>query len=137
MVTLDGFSYTFNGHGEYTMLNIEETGFKFQARMHPLKTEGGDSRGTFLMAFVLQDDDSDMVQVSTRLWLCTGLIKFLPSTYTRKNAQVVTNLQQACSNAVPTTSQRDVFVLLVPSLLTTCYQVAELNRLVCTSCSNK
>ncbi|CAB3980322.1 sushi domain-containing 2-like [Paramuricea clavata] len=63
LVTLDGFSYTFNGHGEYTMLNIEETGFKFQARMHPLKTEGGDSRGTFLMAFVLQDDDSDMVQV--------------------------------------------------------------------------
>ena len=35
--------------------------------------------------------------------------------YTRKNAQVVT---QTCSNAVPTTSQQDVFALLVPSLLT-------------------
>ena len=51
--------------------------------------------------------------------------------YTR----VVTNLQQTCSNAVPTTCQQDVFALLVPSLLTTCYKVVELNRLV-TSCSN-
>jgi hypothetical protein len=58
--------------------------------------------------------------------------------YTRRNAQVVTNLQQTCcsnSNAVPTTCQQDVFALLVPSLLTTCYKVVELNGLV-TSCSN-
>jgi arsenate reductase-like glutaredoxin family protein len=41
-------------------------------------------------------------------------------TYTSKNAQVVTNLQQTCSNAVPTTCQQDVFALLVPSLLTSC-----------------
>jgi hypothetical protein len=41
--------------------------------------------------------------------------------YARNNAQVVTNLQQTCSNAVRTTCQQDaVFVLLVPSLLTTC-----------------
>jgi hypothetical protein len=44
---------------------------------------------------------------------------------TRKNAQVVTNLQQTCSNAVPTTCQQDVFALLAPSLLTTCYKVVE------------
>jgi hypothetical protein len=53
----------------------------------------------------------------------------------RKNAQVVTNLQQTCSNTVRTTCQQDVFALLVPSLLTTCYKVVELNRLV-TNCSN-
>ena len=45
------------------MLNIQEIGFKFQARMQPLKTDGADSRGTFLMAFVLTDADSDTVQV--------------------------------------------------------------------------
>jgi hypothetical protein len=56
--------------------------------------------------------------------------------YTRKNAEVVTNcMQQTCSNAVPATCQQDVFALLVPSLLTTCYKVVELHRLV-TSCSN-
>jgi hypothetical protein len=43
---------------------------------------------------------------------------------TRKNAQVLTNLQQTCSNAVPTTCQQDVFALLVPSLLTSCQQLA-------------
>jgi hypothetical protein len=63
--------------------------------------------------------------------------------YTRKNTQVATN--ETCSNAVPTTCQQDVFALLAPSLLTscqrlaslltTCYKVVELNRLV-TSCSN-
>jgi hypothetical protein len=44
--------------------------------------------------------------------------------YTRKNAHVATNLQQTCSNAVPTTCQQDVFALLVPSLLTSCWQLA-------------
>jgi hypothetical protein len=37
---------------------------------------------------------------------------------TCKNAQVVTNLQQTCGSAVPTTCQHDVFALLVLSLLT-------------------
>jgi hypothetical protein len=55
--------------------------------------------------------------------------------YTRDNAQVVTSLQQTCSNAVPTTWQQDVSHCLFPALLTTCYKVVELNRLV-TSCSN-
>ena len=49
----------------------------------------------------------------------------------------------ACSNAVPTTCEQDVFALLVPracsqvvnGLLATCYKVVELNKLV-TSCSN-
>jgi hypothetical protein len=40
--------------------------------------------------------------------------------HARKNAQVVTNLQQTCCDAVPTTCQQDVFTLLVPSLLTSC-----------------
>jgi hypothetical protein len=64
------------------------------------------------------------------------------SNYTRKNAQVVTNLEQTCSNAVPTTCQQVCSHCLFPAcwqvvngLLTTCYKVIELNRLV-TSCSN-
>jgi hypothetical protein len=57
-------------------------------------------------------------------------------TITCKNAQVVTNLQQTCSNAVPTTCQQVVFALLVPSLLTTCYKVVELNRLVASYSNN-
>ena len=58
------------------------------------------------------------------------LTLFRCKNYTHRNAQVVTNLQQTCSNAVPTTCQQDVL-----SLLTTCYKFVELNRLV-TSYSN-
>ena len=56
--------------------------------------------------------------------------------YTRKNAQVVTNLQQTCSNAVPTTCQQDVFVLLVPSLLTTCQRLVD-NLIAATGCCSQ
>jgi hypothetical protein len=73
-------------------------------------------------------------------WYNYVVLLFVFFRYTRKNAQVVTLLQQTCSNAVPTTCQQDVFPLhacsqLVGKLLITCYKVVELNRLV-TSCSN-
>ena len=56
---------------------------------------------------------------------CVGknLRHCLNSKFTHKNAQVVTDLQQTCSNSVSTTCQQDVFALLVPSLLTTCYKL--------------
>ena len=68
--------------------------------------------------------------------------------YTRENAQVVTNLQQICSNACVTTGcVRTACSQLVDnllqgcwaqqtcsSLLTTYYKVVELNRLVPTTC---
>ena len=53
--------------------------------------------------------------------------------YTRKNAQVVKNLQQTCSNVVPTTCQQDVFALLVPILLTSVRQRLVDNLLVAAS----
>jgi hypothetical protein len=54
--------------------------------------------------------------------------------YTRKNAQVVTNLQQTCSNAVPTTCQQDVFALPVPSLLTRLLSSTDLLQVAPTTC---
>ena len=44
--------------------------------------------------------------------------------YTRKNAQLVTNLQQTCSKLVGTNLLQDLFALLVPSLLTSSYKSA-------------
>jgi hypothetical protein len=49
----------------------------------------------------------------------------MTTSYTRKNAQVATSLQQTCSNAVPTTCQQDVFALIVPSLLTSCQRLVD------------
>jgi hypothetical protein len=88
---------------------------------------------------LLQDDNNllqtfQQLETSSANTSCRQAVRF-SRVYTRKNAQVVTNLQQTCSNAVPTTCQQDVFALLVPSLLATCYKVVELNRLV-PSCSD-
>ena len=44
--------------------------------------------------------------------------------YTRKTAQLVTNLQQTCSKPVGTSLLQDLFALFVPSLLTSCYKSA-------------
>ena len=44
--------------------------------------------------------------------------------YTRKNAQLVTNLQQTCSKLVGTSLLQDLSALLLPSLLTSCYKSA-------------
>ena len=98
--------------------------------------------------FVKESDDAEEIEILAPLIKCLKkeLLQELTDIkqlgYVRKNAQVVTNLQQTCSNAVPTTCQQDVFALLVPSLLTSCQrlvdnllQVVELNRLV-TSCFN-
>jgi hypothetical protein len=48
---------------------------------------------------------------------------YFSGTCTRKNAQVATNLQQICSNAVSTPCQQDVFAKLVPSLLRSCQRL--------------
>ena len=63
------------------------------------------------------------------------------STYTRKNAQLVTILQQTCSKLVETNLLQDLFALLVPGLLKsflqqTCYKLDELNSLVASCCNN-
>jgi hypothetical protein len=52
---------------------------------------------------------------------CVNILSIV-GLYTRKNAQVVTNLQQTC--AVLTTCQQNVFALLVDKLSTTCWQLA-------------
>ena len=44
--------------------------------------------------------------------------------YTRKNVQLVTNLQQTCSKLVGTSLLQDLFALFIPSLLRSCYKSA-------------
>ena len=44
--------------------------------------------------------------------------------YTRKNAQLVTNPQQTCSKLVGISLLQYLFALFVPSLLTSCYKSA-------------
>ena len=68
MITLDGVEYTFNGYGEYHILQIAGPGFNLQGRMQPLIDEYGNvSRATVYTAFAMKETNSDVVQVNTSM----------------------------------------------------------------------
>ena len=69
MVTLDGYRYTFNGHGEFTMLESVDDFLTVQARMvEPPVFGSNDSnatlsgRGTVITAIAARHKESDTVQ---------------------------------------------------------------------------
>ena len=65
MITLDGKEYTFNGYGEYHILQVAGPGFKLQGRMQPLINDDGSStRATIYKAFAMKENGSDFVQVT-------------------------------------------------------------------------
>ena len=62
--TLDGTSYTFNGYGEYVLLQLNNGELELQGRMVTINDEQGrETRATALTAFVVKGNGSDIVQV--------------------------------------------------------------------------
>ena len=62
--TLDGFEYTFNGLGEYTLIETTHREFTLQgrtAKVHDVK--GQETDATVFSAFAARDRDSDTVHV--------------------------------------------------------------------------
>ena len=65
MITLDGVEYTFNGYGEYQILQVAGPDFQLQGRMQPLiNDDGSKSRATIYKAFAIKENGSDVVQVT-------------------------------------------------------------------------
>ncbi|XP_070256168.1 sushi domain-containing protein 2 [Myotis yumanensis] len=63
-VTFDGANFTFNGRGEYVLLEAASTDLNVQARAEPRTTpEGVPQRGTGLTAVAVREGDSDVVEV--------------------------------------------------------------------------
>ena len=60
-VTLDGKNYTFNGLGEYTMVNVKNGYFELQARTKLAKGEG---TATVFAAAVAREANTSTVQIS-------------------------------------------------------------------------
>lgn len=55
ITTLDGRTYTFNGHGEYVLLKIPDSDFEIQCRTaQAVKNDGTLSEATIFTAFVIQ-----------------------------------------------------------------------------------
>ncbi|XP_026304213.1 sushi domain-containing protein 2 isoform X1 [Piliocolobus tephrosceles] len=63
-VTFDGTNFTFNGRGEYVLLEAVLTDLRVQARAQPGRMSNGtQTRGTGLTAVAVQEDNSDVVEV--------------------------------------------------------------------------
>uniref|UniRef100_A0A2K5UEM5 Sushi domain containing 2 n=1 Tax=Macaca fascicularis TaxID=9541 RepID=A0A2K5UEM5_MACFA len=63
-VTFDGTNFTFNGRGEYVLLEAVLTDLRVQARAQPGRMSNGtQTRGTGLTAMAVQEGNSDVVEV--------------------------------------------------------------------------
>ena len=63
MVTFDGHQYTFNGKGEYVLIETPDNSFSLQGRMLPISTaQNTSSPATVYKAIVGKQNDSDTVQ---------------------------------------------------------------------------
>ena len=62
--TLDGFQYTFNGLGEYTLIETTHGNFTLQGRTAKARDANGtETDATVFSAFAAKDIDSDTVHV--------------------------------------------------------------------------
>ncbi|XP_037353011.1 sushi domain-containing protein 2 [Talpa occidentalis] len=64
IITFDGANFTFNGQGEYVLLEAELTNLRVQGRaQNRTAPQGSMIRGTGLTAVAVQEGDSDVVEV--------------------------------------------------------------------------
>ena len=62
-MTLDQHKYTFNGKGEFVLIETNDQSFTLQGRMVEAKTLMGDAaKGTVFSAFVVKEENSNIVQ---------------------------------------------------------------------------
>lgn len=63
IITLDGYKYTFNGKGEFVLVEMEDQSFSLQARMVPINQANEDTPiATVFSAIVARELLSDVVQ---------------------------------------------------------------------------
>jgi deleted-in-malignant-brain-tumors protein 1 len=98
MVSLDGFQYTFNGHGEFTLLQSLDNLLNIQVRMTELHSNRNDSNqtlsgsGTVMTAIVAKDRDSDTVQFEIFNGTMVALVNGDEVDFTDLPTQQFTNL---------------------------------------------
>ena len=62
--TLDGFQYTFNGLGEYTLIETTRGNFTLQGRTaKAVDKNGAEREATIFSAFAARDTDSDTIHI--------------------------------------------------------------------------
>ena len=63
VITLDGRNYTFNGLGEYTMINVKDNFFQLQART---KLAKGGGTATVFSSAVAKEQNTSIVQCNLK-----------------------------------------------------------------------
>ena len=63
VITLDGRNYTFNGLGEYTMINVKDNFFQLQART---KLAKGGGTATVFSSAVAKEQNTNSVQCNLK-----------------------------------------------------------------------
>ena len=63
LVTLDGKNYTFNGLGEYLMIDVKESFFQLQARTKLAKSGG---TATVFAAAVVKEENRSILQCTLK-----------------------------------------------------------------------
>ncbi|XP_060104318.1 sushi domain-containing protein 2 [Heteronotia binoei] len=62
-ITFDGTRFTFNGLGEYTVLESDLTSLRVQGRARPASLNGTEAKATGFSAIAMQENSSDVVEM--------------------------------------------------------------------------
>ena len=98
MVTLDGLKYTFNGKGEFTLIETADNSFTLQGRMiAATDSDGNTVDATVFSALVAEQSGSDVVQ-------------FELSDRSQRGIDVLVNGERVDLEAIPEQEYRNVIV---------------------------
>ncbi|XP_022800806.1 uncharacterized protein LOC111338572 [Stylophora pistillata] len=110
IVTLDGQNYTFNGLGEYTMVELQDASFQLQART---KLAKGGGTATVFVAAVAKEKDTSTVQVNLK---DEGGLEVLVDSVVYQNYTSLTNISRTLDGSVSVARpENNSFLVAFPS----------------------
>uniref|UniRef100_A0A1X7V5I7 EGF-like domain-containing protein n=1 Tax=Amphimedon queenslandica TaxID=400682 RepID=A0A1X7V5I7_AMPQE len=93
IITLDLYKYTFNGKGEFILIETEDQSFALQGRMEEsVETNGTTVRGTVFTAIVAKQEESDIVQFEIQDGVLVALVNGKLSDFSELKTQEFRNV---------------------------------------------
>ena len=103
LLTLDGHQYTFNGRGEFILIETRDDRFTLQGRMIPAENDDGtESLGTVFSAIVAKQYDSDVVEFRASVF---GVLVFINSL----EIEIEVSLPEAYNSVIVSNKGNDTY----------------------------
>ena len=103
LLTLDGHQYTFNGRGEFILIETRDDRFTLQGRMIQAENEDGtESLGPLFSVIVAKQYDSDVVEFRASN---TGVLVFINSL----EIEIEVSLPEAYNSVIVSNKGNDIF----------------------------